>query len=97
MVSRSWRSAEGATIYVHGKPVCARCAGSIIQAGVGKVVAMHPDEVGKDSKWYETGLTAWEMFSEAPIQFHPKMLEGHSGSDVHTVQEQLKQVEEANA
>ena len=36
------RSAEGATIYVHGKPVCPRCAGSIIQAGVARVVAMDP-------------------------------------------------------
>ena len=37
------RDAEGATIYVHGKPVCCRCAGSIIQAGITRVVAMPPD------------------------------------------------------
>ncbi len=68
------QNAEGATIYVHGKPICPRCAGSIIQAGIARVVAMHPDEIGKESKWYEPFLTAWEMFSEARIQFHGKML-----------------------
>ena len=31
---------EGATLYVWGKPICARCAGSIIQAGIKRVVAL---------------------------------------------------------
>ena len=31
--------ARGATIYVVGKPVCARCSGTIIQAGLKRVVA----------------------------------------------------------
>lgn len=35
--------ARGATLYVHGLPVCARCASSIIQAGVSKVIAKKPE------------------------------------------------------
>ena len=31
--------ARGASIYVFGKPVCARCAGTIIQAGIKRVIA----------------------------------------------------------
>ena len=47
----------------------------IIQAGIARVVALHPDEGDKDSSWYELGLTALAMFSEAGIQFHGKKLE----------------------
>jgi dCMP deaminase len=36
------KSAENATIYVVGKPVCARCAGVIIQSGINRVVAARP-------------------------------------------------------
>lgn len=41
--------AEGATIYVYGKPICARCAGPIIQAGIKRVVAEAPGDT--DSHW----------------------------------------------
>jgi dCMP deaminase len=83
------RSAEGATLYVHGKPVCCRCAASIIQVGIKRVVAMHPDEelarqheknkgepTEDDLKWFEAGNTALEMFLEArEMQFHQKTVE----------------------
>jgi dCMP deaminase len=59
--------AQGSTIYVWGKPVCARCAGSIIQSGVKRVVAMSPDSVDIDSKWGKTGKIAHDMFKEAGI------------------------------
>ena len=45
----------GSTLYVWGKPVCARCAGSIIQAGVKRVVALNSDSVKAVSKWHKTG------------------------------------------
>jgi len=61
-------SAQGATIYVWGKPVCARCAGSIIQAGIKRVVALNPDDVPPDSKWHKTGKFAQEMFQEAGVE-----------------------------
>ena len=60
--------AVGATIYVWGKPVCARCAGLIIQAGVKRVVALAPESVPSDSNWRKTGEIAHEMFKEAGIQ-----------------------------
>lgn len=58
--------AAGSTLYVWGKPVCARCAGPIIQAGVKRVVALAP---GNDptSKWDESGKTAQDMFAEAEV------------------------------
>ena len=58
--------AEGAIIYVWGKPVCARCAGPIIQAGIKKVVALAPGN--SDSKWDISGQTAHKMFLEAGIE-----------------------------
>lgn len=60
--------AAGSTIYVWGKPVCARCAGSIIQAGVKRVVALGPDSVDSTSKWHGTGKIAHQMFVEAGIE-----------------------------
>ncbi|MCB9876999.1 MAG: deoxycytidylate deaminase [Planctomycetes bacterium] len=59
--------AEGATIYVWGKPVCARCAGSIIQAGISRVVALSPDSIDANSKWIKTGKFAEQMFAEAGV------------------------------
>lgn len=59
--------AHGSTIYVWGKPVCARCAGSIIQAGVIRVVALNPESVDRKSKWRKTGMVAKDMFTESGI------------------------------
>lgn len=67
------RSAEGATIYVHGKPVCSRCAGSIIQSGIVRVVAMPPEKAGR-SKWARSARLASCMFLEAGVQCHEKQL-----------------------
>ena len=59
--------ANGATVYVWGKPICARCAGAIIQAGIKRVVAPSPDSVPQDSKWHKTGKLSIEMFREVGI------------------------------
>lgn len=56
----------GSTIYVWGKPICSRCAGPIIQAGVKRVVALKPGETNKT--WDISGRTAYQMFLEAGIQ-----------------------------
>jgi dCMP deaminase len=58
----------GSTLYVWGKPVCARCAGSIIQAGVKRVVALNPDSVEAGSKWHKTGKVAHQIFQEAGVE-----------------------------
>lgn len=57
--------AEGSTVYVWGKPICARCAGPIIQAGVKRVVALAPSDT--DSQWDKSGKLAHQMFLEAGI------------------------------
>jgi dCMP deaminase len=60
--------ADGATLYVWGKPVCARCAGPVIQAGVRRVVALSPSSVSSKSKWHATGERAYQMFHEAGVE-----------------------------
>ena len=60
--------AAGATIFVWGKPVCAHCAGAIIQAGISRVVSLSPDSISKDSAWLKTGKLAVVMFREADIR-----------------------------
>lgn len=59
---------ENSTIYVWGKPICARCAGAIIQAGVKRVVALNPYSVPEKSKWRLTGELSLQMFTEAKIE-----------------------------
>ena len=68
-------NARGGTVYVHGKPVCPRCAGTIIQAGIRRVVATEPDrEKAETSKWDKWGFIALQMFAEAGVQFHGKKI-----------------------
>lgn len=58
--------AKGASLYVWGKPICARCAVIIIQAGIDRIIAVNPeDEIDKDSEWIESGKLAMKMFREA--------------------------------
>ena len=58
----------GATLYVWGKPVCVRCAGSIIQAGVKRVVALNPSSIPEESTWHRSGKVAHQIFVEAGVQ-----------------------------
>ena len=62
--------ARGGTIYVSGKPICARCAGSVIQSGLRRAVAQEPKE-GSCSKWDKSGQIARQMMEEAKIEFVP--------------------------
>ena len=62
--------ARDGTIYVIGKPVCSRCAGTIIQAGLARVVAQPPAE-GTDSHWDKVGKLACEMLTETKVEFEP--------------------------
>ena len=62
--------ARGGTAYVFGKPVCARCAGSLIQAGIVRVIAAEPTE-GTDSKWDRSGLLGKRMLQESNVGFEP--------------------------
>lgn len=80
--------ARGATLYVYGKCVCARCAASIIQAKVSRVIAEEPDytKVGDVEKpelvksdgavnWEGMGVVALNMFKEARIGWYEGVIE----------------------
>lgn len=57
--------AKGASLFVWGKPICARCAVLIIQAGIERIIATHPqDEIAQNSTWYKSGVLALKMFKE---------------------------------
>lgn len=62
------QAAQDADIFVWGKPVCSRCAGVIIQAGLRRVVLMDPQKAEKRSKWRATGLRVIEMLEEAKVE-----------------------------
>ena len=59
-------SLNGATLYVHGLPVCHECAKGIIQTGIVRVVAgyKHADE-----QWVESEEITKELLSEAGIEY----------------------------
>ena len=58
--------AEGATLYVHPLPPCARCAVMIIQAGIKRVVCDQLDF--EHERWGEVAKIADTMFREAQIE-----------------------------
>jgi len=60
--------AQGGTIYVWGKPVCPRCAGSMIQAGIKRVVALDPGLSDPESRWTRLAKLSDEMFREAGVE-----------------------------
>ena len=64
------RSTAGGTVYVHGLPICPRCASVLIQAGITRAVAKAPRS-GTDRKWDKDGFIALDMFKEAKIVFDP--------------------------
>lgn len=72
-------AARKGKIYVHGAPICADCAGIIIQAGIKRVVANPPclppspcsASPAAKIDWDEHGRIALEMFTEADLEFEP--------------------------
>jgi dCMP deaminase len=44
------------TLYVVGKPVCSKCAGSIIQRGVRRIIAEQPEN--NNTTWNRLGKQA---------------------------------------
>ncbi len=64
--------ARGGTMYVYGKPICPRCAVSIIQAGVKRVAGIQPDpRKNPESDTHRTGEISLKLFKEAKIEFSP--------------------------
>jgi dCMP deaminase len=73
-------AAVGGTVYLCGpRPICARCAGILIQAGIKRAVAIRPppcDETKTNHdpsqmNWAESGRLALQMFNEAEVEFEP--------------------------
>ncbi len=61
--------AKEASLFVWGKPICARCAVLIIQAGIERIVTTHPkDEIDKNSTWYKSGVLALKLFKEVDMK-----------------------------
>jgi dCMP deaminase len=60
--------AQGATLYVWGKPVCVNCARIIIQQHVSRVVSTDPREEDKTSIWRKRGIAAAKLLREAKVK-----------------------------
>ncbi len=61
----SGTSLDGATLYVHGLPICSECAKGIIQVGIKKVVIKKSKEL---DNWNESVQLSQEMFDEAGVE-----------------------------
>ena len=55
---------EGATIYVHGLPVCSECAKAIVQSGITRVVY---DSEPKE-RWIQSCSDAMDIFKQAGVE-----------------------------
>jgi dCMP deaminase len=58
----------GSTLYVWGKPICVRCAGTIIQAGVKRVVALSPETEKEGTIWRMSGELGLTILKESGIE-----------------------------
>lgn len=60
-------SLDGATMYVHGLPICSDCAKGIIQVGIKRVVMPQiPQDI--DEKWRISWALSKKLFREANIE-----------------------------
>ena len=66
LLSISGVNFEHSDLYVTPLPPCARCAGLIIQAGIGRVICPRPDRQKK--LWIDQARIAEEMFKEASVK-----------------------------
>ncbi|MCF7504765.1 MULTISPECIES: deaminase [Vibrio] len=90
IIASGSRAADG-HLYVVGKPICARCAGPIIQSGIKRVFATKPQNIGeyeppKDpnaTDWEEIGRLAITMLEEAGVEciFYEATTDGYKYSD----------------
>ncbi|MGR2768276.1 deoxycytidylate deaminase [Photobacterium ganghwense] len=75
IIAAGTRAVDG-HLYVVGKPICARCAGPIIQSGIKRVYAEKPKEEGTyeppqdpdKTDWEEVGRLAVTMLQEAGVE-----------------------------
>ncbi|APX10009.1 hypothetical protein BWP24_27450 (plasmid) [Vibrio campbellii] len=90
IIAAGTRAADG-HLYVVGKPICARCAGPIIQSGIKRVFAKRPLQKGEyepptdpsATDWEEIGNLAITMLREAGVEciFYEEAPDGYKYSD----------------
>ncbi|WXU00613.1 MAG: hypothetical protein Ctma_1339 [Catillopecten margaritatus gill symbiont] len=61
----SGTSLDGATLYVHGLPICSECAKGIIQVGIKKVIIEKSKEL---DNWNDSVKLSKAMFDEAGVE-----------------------------
>ena len=59
-------SLDGATMYIHGLPVCSECAKGIIQVGIKRVVS-EEIQTSTPERWVESTVLTRKLFKEAGI------------------------------
>jgi len=59
-------SLDGATMYIHGLPVCSECAKGIIQVGIKRVVT-EEIQTSTPERWVESTQLTKKMFDEAGV------------------------------
>jgi dCMP deaminase len=79
-------AAKGATLYVWGKPICARCAVSIIQVGIRKVVVLNPnDEEDQESVWCKLGKIAINLFEQSGVEIQYYRPENRTDNEIRII------------
>jgi dCMP deaminase len=61
-------SLDGATMYIHGLPVCSECAKGIIQVGIKRVVTTEIDD-SMPERWVESTQLTKKMFEESGVTY----------------------------
>ena len=61
--------AHEASLYVWGKPICSKCAGIIIQAGIERIFTVSP-ESEPSKTWSRSGKRAMKMFNEVGMEIN---------------------------
>jgi len=67
----SGTSLDGATLYVHGLPICSECAKGIIQVGIKRVIIQKSKEL---DNWNASVKLSKQMFDEAGVELIIKTL-----------------------
>lgn len=58
---------DGATLYVHGLPICSECAKGIIQVGISKIV-IPEHSITSRVEWMESWYKSNKMFNETNVK-----------------------------
>lgn len=73
-IVQAGESARGSTLYVYPSfqmpPICSRCAGVVIQAGVAGIVGFLPDaDDERANRWSDSIKIAGDMWDEAGLPY----------------------------